>query len=148
MNGPDPMNEFEQRLRRVPLQPAPPDWRAEILAVAVPVRPAVPPRPWSARLRVQWPALLWPAPRAWAGLATVWLVILVLQFASRDPAAAPAASLVAQKAAPPTLEMQAELRQQQQLLVELLGPRDSRAADRPHPVRSSTHTRRAEIVFA
>lgn len=78
-------DEFEKRLQRQPIRPIPAEWRREILQQAKDVSPA--------QLKTQnskpttslreW---LWPCPQAWAGLAAVWLVILTLNFATREPA--------------------------------------------------------------
>jgi hypothetical protein len=127
------MNEFEQRLRRVPVKPIPAGWRAEILAAAVPARPATGRGSWAGRLNGRWHDLLWPHPKAWAGLAAAWLVILLLQVSQQEGTPARAA-----KFAPPSPEMLVELRQQQQMLVELLGPFELRDADRVRTVAPRT----------
>jgi hypothetical protein len=126
------MNEFEQRLRRVPMKPLPAGWRAEILA-AVPARPAAVRGSWAGRLNARLHDLLWPHPQAWAGLAAAWLVILLLQVSQRDGTPARA-----EKYVPPSPEMLVELRQQEQMLVELLGPIEVRDADRSRPAAPRT----------
>jgi hypothetical protein len=135
------MNEFEQRLRRVPGKPIPADWRAEILAAAMPI-PAVEDRgSWFDRLRVRIHAVLWPHPQAWAGLAAVWVVILLLHFSQRDESPVPLS-----KSAPPSPALLAELRQQQQLLAELLGGPAAPDADRPRT--RSPRTQSVRILMA
>lgn len=129
------MNEFEQRLSRVPGKPIPAEWRAEILAAAEPVRPAPARGSWLARLKEQLHAALWPHPQAWAGLAAVWVVVLLLQMSVRDE---PPGRV--QKSAPPSPAMRVELRQQRQLLVELLGTPEARDADRPRTVSPRTQS--------
>jgi len=138
------MNEFEQRLRQVPVKPLPGDWRAEILAVAAAVQPlpehdihAAP--AWRTCLLAGCRSLFWPHPRAWAGLAAVWVIIALIHFSQGDEA-----PVLAEKAAPPTPEMQAHLRQQQQMLVELLVPRTGGEADRPR--RSGPHTQLDRMI--
>ena len=152
------MNEFEQRLRRVPVKPIPADWRAEILAAATPM-PAVR----AAKARGSWlgwlgrmggladdrleacptfiRAVLWPHPRAWAGLAAVWVVILLLHVSQRDESPVPLS-----KSAPPSPALLAELRQQQQLLAELLGGPAAPDADRPQT--RSPRTQAVRIFMA
>jgi hypothetical protein len=79
-------------------------------------------------------AFLWPHPKAWAGLAAVWVFILVLNVSMRD--GAPQREMV--KTSPPSPEMIAELKKQQRMFAELVGPREEAVADRskshrPHP---------------
>jgi hypothetical protein len=128
--------QFEQRLRRQPMKPVPAEWRAEILAAARDARGGA-----SAERRQQvslvggflpkaatrawFQNLFWPHPKAWAGLAAVWVLILVLNFSSHDTA-----PVVAEKTAPPSPEMVAQLRQQQRMLAELIGSREPADADR------------------
>jgi hypothetical protein len=135
------MNEFEQRLRQAPMKPVPADWRAEILAAAQPVAPTaardLPKRafqPW-------WQALLWPHPKAWAGLAAVWIIILGLNVSQRDDA-----PVRAEKSSPPSAETLVELRQQQQMLAELLGGHELPTADRPKTASPQPHAQRCLIM--
>lgn len=75
------MDDFEQRLKRQPLRAVPAGWREEILSAARDraargeIRNPSPPRS-----RRDWfLELLWPSPAAWAGVAALWLVILVVR---------------------------------------------------------------------
>ncbi len=68
--------------------------------------------------------LLWPCPQAWAGLAAVWILILAVNFSMRDPE-----PMVAKRVSPPSPEMVAELKQQQQMWVELIGPGQAAEAE-------------------
>lgn len=63
-----------------------------------------------------WQEALWPWRRAWLGLAALWLVILAVSLATGEVPAFAAA-----KPSQPTPEVLAALRQQQQLLTQLLG---------------------------
>ena len=126
----DEPNQFERRLSRQPLRSVPRDWRTDILAAAraaqTPVhavRPA--PRPWFAAIRQQVSAFFWPHPKAWAGLAAIWVLIFLLHLSVGDEAAP---RTVAQSA-PPSPEAVVELRQQQKLFAELVGSTEPRAAD-------------------
>jgi len=74
-----------------------------------------------------WRELIFPCRRIWAGLAAVWIVILAVNLSMRDHSPA-----VAMKS-PPTSEMIMAWRQQQQLLTELIGPNETRAAAPPKP---------------
>ncbi len=71
--------DFEEYLRRQSIRPVPAHWRGEILRAAR-AQPAAP--PW-------WREWLWPSPRAWAGLAAAWgLILLLTVTAPNEPAAA------------------------------------------------------------
>ena len=123
------MDQFERRLSGQPLRPVPAEWRAEILeavdrALSVEHREPVCRRP-STLGSWLW-ALLWPHPAAWAGLAAVWVLILVVDFSNRDRSPA-----MAQNSAPPAPEIMAELKQHQRMLAELIGARESSDADEP-----------------
>ncbi|MGO9584629.1 MAG: hypothetical protein ACLP2Y_00250 [Limisphaerales bacterium] len=121
------MDEFEQKLQRQPLRRIPADWREEILregrrAAVLEIGPA----DTAALPKWSWPTtLLWPHPKAWAGLAAIWVLILAVNFSARDRSPA-----VAENFAPPSPEVVADLRQQQRMLAELIGPRDTSDADR------------------
>jgi len=134
-------SEFEQRLRRLPLKPIPGEWRAEILTAT---REAQAVRPSSFVIRHSWlSTLLWPHPMAWAGLAAAWLVIMDLNFSMRDRPAGTAA-----RALQPAPEVVVELRQQQKMLAELIGPVEVSAADRQRVLFPRPRSERMEIVAA
>jgi hypothetical protein len=118
---------FEQELRSQPLRRIPAEWRDDILAIA---RRATSPRPaiLDTQPRLWWRALLEPCPQAWAGLAAVWLVILVVNFSMRDEP-----HTIARRSPPPSPEVIVALQQQQRLLVELIGTVEKPAAGRPKP---------------
>ena len=122
-------DDFEQKLRRQPLRQVPAQWRREILAAASPRPSALGSRPtWFSTLNSQLSTLLWPYPRAWACLAAVWILIFAVDFSIRDTSQA-----VAGKFSRPSPEVIVELRQQQRLLAELMGPRETRNADSTKP---------------
>ena len=129
------MNEekFERHLSDQPLRPIPTRWRPEILSAARAAgsRPsALDPRPsLLSTLNQQLSTLLWPHPKAWAGLAAVWVVIFTLQLTSRDRT-----EVVARNTLPPSPEMLMVLRQQKLLLAELVERPEPRVADQPKAV--------------
>jgi len=78
------LEHFERRVSRQSLRPVPGEWRAEILAAA---KSASCPAPRASCLEIfrqQLGALLWPHPRAWAGLAAIWIFIFAVNFSMRD----------------------------------------------------------------
>jgi hypothetical protein len=139
-----PDDPFESRLRDQPFRQLPAEWRGEILeaAAAQGERPLVARRGIADVWRLRVRELLWPCPRAWAGLALVWIAILAINFATAEPEpqlAAPSA---------PTPEKRELLRQQQQMLAELT------RTEEPAPLKSAPSTPqprselRTESVFA
>jgi len=130
--------QFEQRLRNPPWRQIPAAWREEILVAADVNRRSPPVREltFAATLRLWLLELFWPHPKAWAGLAAVWLVILAVNFTTRETAT----RNFARQVAPPSPEMLMVLRQQQLLLAELVGRPEPRAADRPKTVPPRPHS--------
>jgi hypothetical protein len=129
-------DEFEKRLQRQPLRQVPADWRQEILSAAQQAslpehaprttHPAHPRRSLLSTINSQLSTLLWPHPAAWAGLAAVWLLILGFNQATRE-----ATPLVAKRASPVSPQVFMAYREQERLLGELLGPRETPVAERP-----------------
>src|SRR5436190_23932468 len=117
---------FEQQLRRQPLRDVPPEWRETILSSARQAAESPrPPRPTSnvsawrllfSTLNSQLSTLLWPAPRAWGGLAAVWLAIAGTNLATRNAATRVPGS---DPLSPQQLVL--SLKEQEQLLAELIG---------------------------
>jgi hypothetical protein len=146
-------DDFEQKLQRQPLRQVPAEWRGEILTAADEVgtaRRAVRGRlgeaslpNWLSTLNAQLSTLLWPHPKAWAGLAAVWILILAVNFSVRDQS-----PILAEKSSPPAPEVIVELRQQQRLLAELIGSRDTRDADRSKSFVPQPRSERAEFMTA
>jgi len=139
-------DDFEQRLQRQPVRQIPPDWRADILTAAreaqAPVRAAHGTQPSClASSNQQLAALFWPHPKAWAGLAALWIIIFVLNFSVRE-----ASPMTAKKSAPPSPEVMVELKKQQRMFAELVGSHDPAAADRPRIFSPKPRSARAEIL--
>ena len=140
-------DDFEQRLQRQPLRPIPTEWRAEILshANAAPHESRITRHSILSTLNKQLSSLLWPCPKAWAGLAAVWLIILTLNFATGEKSTA-----VAKRQPPPSPEMLMVLKEQEKILAELLTERsEPREADRPKAATPSPRSeRRREMMMA
>jgi hypothetical protein len=131
-------SEFEQRLRRQPVKKVPGEWRAEILRTARTAEVngreeeagreftlAATGGSWLSTIRHQLSTLLWPHPKAWAGLAVMWVCIFMLNLSMRDKP-----PMLAAKTPAPSPEMVAQLKQQQRMLAELIGPDEIQVADR------------------
>jgi hypothetical protein len=145
-------DDFEQRLQRVPHRNVPNEWRRDILAAAnaaglngssrrEEALTASPQRlgkrgylslVTSAATQMG-RELIWPNPRAWAGLAAVWVVILALKISTGNEAHTSA------RTSPVSPEVIAELRQQKLLLAELIG--EAEVPDAKPPKRSPPRPR-------
>ena len=124
-------DDFEDRLKEQPLRQVPAHWRKEILLATQAGK--------RTSQTFSWPQfvfqtgkvlsmLLWPSPKAWASLAAVWLVLLIVNISSNNASRAVAAVL-------PRTEPEKILawREEQLLLTELLGSQEMPIADRPKP---------------
>jgi hypothetical protein len=123
--------QFERRLSRQPLRQIPAEWRGEILSAAREAAVSRHPSPvtrhsFLSTFNHQLSTILWPHPKAWAGLAAVWILIFAVDFSMRDTS-----PVVAEKAAPPSPEVIVELKQQQRMLAELIGSSQARDAELP-----------------
>jgi hypothetical protein len=118
-------DQFEKRLQRQPLREIPSAWRKEILSAAERAAasrhssPVTRSSPW-------WRELFWPCPEAWAGLAAAWLVILGAGYATRE-----SSTMTSRQTPPPSPQVRELLKQQGQLLAELVGRMEEPDADRP-----------------
>jgi hypothetical protein len=140
-------DDFEQRLQREPVRQIPPDWRREILTAAraaqAPVHASrMTHHSWLSTVHHQLSALLWPQPKAWAGLAAVWVVIFAVNFSMRD-----AAPMMAGKTAPPSPEVMVELKKQQRMFAELVGSYEPVDADRRNVFSPKPRSGRVEILM-
>lgn len=142
------MSKFEQKLQRQPLREIPGAWRAGILAAAHGAQASRPPSSftrdsWLSTINHQLSTLLWPHPKAWSGLAVVWIFIFAVNFFMRDTS-----PRIAEKSASPSPEVVAELRQQKLLFAELIGPVETHFADRQKLFLPRPRSESAEILAA
>ena len=139
-------DKLEQRLRRQPVRQIPSAWREEILSAAraaTPRHPTLDSRPGVfAIIRHQLSTVLWPHPKAWAGLAGVWLVILAVNFATADKTTRTAGNIPLASA--DTIQ---GLRQREQFLAELNDRPEPREAERPKVVPPRPHSQRREEIL-
>ena len=137
--------EFENQLSAQPLKRVPAEWRVEILAAA---RAEAAPRhsapasrhAWLAALESRLAGLLWPHPRAWVGLAAVWVLILIANLSLSE-----ALPTGVGKPAQPSPELAADLRQQRKMLAELIDPTEVKWADRQPLLSPKPRSERGEI---
>lgn len=120
-------DDLEQQLRGQPLRQVPAAWRDEILGAARRAGAEASarrgqttgrPKPWAA-VWAQVAGLLWPSPRAWAGLAAIWMVIVSLNLFGRAPAASEGKALPVASAA-----LRMALREQQRVLAQFIEGRE------------------------
>lgn len=140
-------DDFEKRLQQVAPREIPSAWRKEILtaaqeAKASPFTSRSPQPGFLLNLVRQLSTRALPQRIAWAAIASVWLLILSLNFAARDHSAPPSTT-----AALPTRETLQALKQQRRLLAELVERATPRAADRPPATPVSPRSQRRETTI-
>jgi hypothetical protein len=132
-NNPVNSEDFENQLRRQPIQRVPTPWRDEILAAASAEyagQPATPNAPTlQPALYHQIIALLWPCPQAWAGLAAVWLMIAVFNFFTVPPVR----ETMTIAKTPPSPEVIVAYKKEQRELAQLIESFDQPAVEPPKP---------------
>ena len=140
------MDDFETRLSRQPLRRIPAEWRNEILregwnAAVAGIGDAgtasLPMLNW----RMALANFFWPHPKAWAGLAAVWILIFAVDLSVRDKS-----PVVAEKAAPPSQELVAELKDQRRWQAELIGSSQASEAVMPRYL-PQPRSERVEILM-
>ncbi|MEY4917913.1 MAG: hypothetical protein RL616_1826 [Verrucomicrobiota bacterium] len=136
-------DEFEQKLSRQPLRQVPSEWRGEILAVCrgskAEGRAREPFQPSTLVARLS--TIFWPHPKAWAGLAGIWICIGVLNFSTGE-----VSPRVAAKSSSPSPEVVVELKKQQRMFAELVGSYEPADADRPRIFSPRPRSERVEIL--
>jgi hypothetical protein len=133
------MDDFEKRLRRQPLRKIPGEWRAEILGNAVPAAPSSFAAHHSFWQRLS--SVLWLEPKAWGCLAAVWVVIFALHLVASG--GTPRTTMAA---APSSSQIIMAIKDQQQLLAELIGGRETQEIDRPKRSTPQPHSERRQAT--
>jgi len=128
-------DNFERRVQRQPFREVPTEWRTQLLLNA---RKAAHYKPETSFWRKAWQGilnlnfktsfLLWPSPRAWASLAVVWLLLLIVNLSTNDKA-----SFASRGTSKPSPEKLMAWREQERLLTEMLGQQEIPLADRSKP---------------
>jgi hypothetical protein len=89
--------------------------------------------------------LIWPCRKIWAGLAAVWLVLLSVNFALREPLPA----IGARRASPESSQLEAMFQLREQMLAQLIGPIQKLELVRPRlAVPQPRSQRREEFMNA
>ncbi len=129
-------DDFEKEVQRRPLRGVPEEWRESILRTAL--AGSAPGSPAYGQFLDWCRTLLWPYPKAWAGLAAVWVLIIGMHLVARSDSPSP----IQFAAQPPSAQWQAAFAEQQALYTELLPrpevsriPRPPPAAERPRSER-------------
>lgn len=127
---PDPL---EDRMKSQPLRPIPAEWRDQIVAAT---RQAMEPadrgqasrRPTASSAFLSgFGALLWPSPKAWAGLAAIWMIIISLQVMTREAGLTSTAKLPD----PPSEQWMQAWIEQRRMMVEMAERQEFPAFIRP-----------------
>lgn len=140
-------DDFEKRLRQLPMTEIPSVWREEILAAAQNASasrhaPRLTPQSFISTLLSQLSSVVRAQRFAWSGLAVLWIVIAAMNLTARDPQAFAVASSPL-----PTPETLLALRQQKLLLLaELNSQSIAPVADRPKVVPLGPRSQRREEI--
>lgn len=130
-------DDFEKRLESQPLRRIPSEWRKQIL----PGTKSSPHSSFTSRhsflstLHSQLSTILWPNPKAWAGLAAVWMLIFAIQFETKNQT--PLVATVSASARTQTVTM---LKDQQKILAELMDNAEPRDVDKPRRLPNQPHS--------
>jgi hypothetical protein len=122
----DDVESFERKLRAQPVKRIPGEWREQILATAKREGESASrtdERLSSAPGSRRWAALsdfLWPSPRVWAGLAAVWLALLMVNGSLANKPMNTTKGTIR-----PASEMLGNFQEQERLLAELLAKDES-----------------------
>jgi hypothetical protein len=136
-------DDFEKKLQRQSLRKIPAEWRGQILSNCrgSKAEGRAQEQYWPSTLVARLSTILWPHPKAWAGLAAIWIFIFGLNFSMRD-----ASPRIAEKSPPPSPEVIVELKKERQLFAEWMGPLETPDADRQKNFSPKPRSERVEIL--
>jgi hypothetical protein len=136
--------DLEKKLQRQSLRKIPAEWRGQILTNCrgSNVEGRAQERFWLSTLVTRLSTIFWPHPKAWAGLAAIWIFIFAVNFSMRDTS-----PQIAQKSTPPSPEVIVELKKQQLMFAELMGSRETPDADRQKIFAPKPRSERVEILM-
>ena len=86
-----------------------------------------------------WCELIWPCRRTWAGLAAVWLALLVFNLTQGERS-----QMVVAKSTTPPEEMRLALQEQRRVLEEIIGSTPPSAAEPPRRPDTQPRSQRSE----
>ncbi len=132
------MNEFEKKLQEQNFRSIPSNWRTNILQSAK--SQAESKETFLSRLNTQITALLWPHPKAWAGVAAAWVLILGANITMNGDT-----NRSGFKSGQAPLAYSERLREQQQLLVQLTQT-PAPVAEPPKVFKPRPHSERRRSV--
>ncbi len=90
-----------------------------------------------------WLELIWPCRRIWTGLATVWVLIFLINFSQRDAVSSVTGKPV--RSGGPAISLQAQQRWMNELFADRATPPD---ADRPRNFSPKPRTEKKEMLTA
>ena len=132
-------DDFEKRLQRQPLREIPSECREDILrAATLPAHSSFVIRhSLRSTLTSRLSSILWPQPKAWAGLAAVWVLIFALHLGARDRS--PQLAKSSGSSAP---ELMMGLKDQEKILAELMSNNEPRESEKPRRFPATPHSER------
>ena len=137
-------SQFEKRLSDQTVKTVPSEWRADILREASRAGEersyvSAGPISWFEVIKSHINTALWPAPRAWAALLPLWIIIVVMNLSGRHESATTALN------SPVAVEQaRMALKQKRLLMAELAGRTETREAVQPRTTLPGPRSQRRE----
>jgi hypothetical protein len=144
------MDSFEKRLRSQAMRRVPPEWREEILGAARTGAPSAhisrtTHHDFLSSIRQTLVALLWPHPKAWAGLAAAWLLVMASNYYEAETVF----TVSQAPSVPASPELIMAIKQQRRELARLVDPTlPTLDAERPRATPSGPRSQRRAVLIA